>query len=200
MDTRALALMSVSSEWGISVAARLTHSHLVPSARDNATLWRPLDWRHSTVMNVVDGFLTATLLATAYDLVCSLREDCRGSTREEYWKRISLMIRELLVLYVCSTFTSDSLSDVAFEETLGEAFNNPMLGPDRRSQFHLARSAVSRIGRDWILFQRQGPKVWGPMVSEEELKQMHVAYQPVLRSLLMDGMPYPHMASRDREW
>ena len=85
-DTRALALMSVSSEWGISVAARLTHRLLMPPALeslDDATPWRQLDWRHWTVMNVVDGFLTATLLATAYDLVMSLTEDLRGSNCEE---------------------------------------------------------------------------------------------------------------------
>ena len=45
------------------------------------------------------------------------------------------MIRELLVLYVCSTSTSDSLSDVAFEEALKEAFNTPMLGPEDAHDF-----------------------------------------------------------------
>jgi len=168
--------MSVSSEWGISVAARLTHRLLMPPALDDATPWRQLDWRHWTVMNVVDGFLTATLLATAYDLVFALRADAQESIEGPvYWKSIALMVRDLLILYVCATSTSDS--EAAFEDALAKAFDCPMLGPQRRGQFHMARAAASRIGRDWISFQRQGPKVWGAMVNEEELKQMFVAYE-----------------------
>lgn len=179
VDTRTLAAASVSSEWGIAMAARLMHSLLMPPALRAAPDGRQLDWRHSEVINLVTGCLTVKLLATAYDLVFSLRADAwESDDGEECWGRIALIIRDLLVLYVCSTSTSDSLSDVAFEDALVEAFNCPMLGwgPERRGQFHMARAAASRIGRDWISFQRQGPTVWGAMVTEEELKQMSFAY------------------------
>lgn len=98
-------------------------------------------------------------------------------------KRILLVIRELLVVLICCSngswscqgavteFPVTALSVVGCEIALERAFQH-QLTPEIRSQFHLARSACARMGRDQDLFYRHAPKVHDADVTEEELRSV----------------------------
>ena len=116
--------------------------------------------------------LSAERAAQAYDKAREVRKDCPPKL-EEVGKNAALVVREVLVLCICCS--AGSLSDVGFESALEQAFGR-QLGPELRSQLHLARSAICRIGRDRVLFERQAPKVYGPTVTPEELNQLFPAY------------------------
>ena len=116
--------------------------------------------------------MSAEQVAQAYDKAREVRKDCPPKL-EELGKNAALVVREVLVLQICCS--AGSLTDVAFETALEQAFGR-QLGPELRSQLHLARSAICRIGRDRVLFERQAPKVYGPTVTPEELNQLFPTY------------------------
>ena len=113
--------------------------------------------------------LTPERAATAYCKAREVRKDCPLKL-EELVKNAALVVREVLVLLICSAATK-KMSDVAFEYFLEQAFGKP-LEAELRSQLHLARAAVCRIGRDRYLFERQAPKIYGESVTPEELSQL----------------------------
>ena len=122
--------------------------------------------------NLLREPLTATRAAEAYDKARDVRKDCPPKW-EETGKTAALVVREVLVLLLCSG--PGELSDVGFESALETAFKR-QLGPELRSQMHLARNAICRIGRDRVLFERQAPKVYGSSVTTEELNALFPAY------------------------
>ena len=98
--------------------------------------------------------LSAERAAQACDLAREVRKECREKL-EEPCKNAALVVREVLVLQICCS--AGSPSGVGFEFALEQAFGR-QLGPELRSQLHLARSAICRIGWDRLLFERQAPK------------------------------------------
>ncbi len=63
---------------------------------------------------------------------------------EELGKFACLAVREVVVLTICLTI--GPMTDLRFERAIEGAFCRP-LGPELRSQLHLARSAVCRLGQ-----------------------------------------------------
>jgi hypothetical protein len=132
---------------------------------------------------------------------CAVRNGFRLLAVDEIAKRATLVTRELMVLSVCtcndswycqssvSAFPAGALSDVGFEIALERAFQhqlsatgNASLSAEMRSQLHLARRSIARIGGDWELFARHAPKVYGADVSEEELQGVWPLYARVASS------------------
>ena len=110
--------------------------------------------------------LNSERAAQAYDKAWAVRKDCSQESQqgrvEAVGRSTALVVRELLVLCIC--LHGGSLSNVGFESALEQAFGGRRspLSPQLRSQLHLARSAICRIGRDRGLFDRQAPKIWCP--------------------------------------
>ena len=66
------------------------------------------------------------------------------------------------------------MSDIGFESALEEAFQR-QLGPELRSQLHLARSGICRLSRDRTVFERAAPKIFRSTPSAEELQALFAA-------------------------
>ena len=79
-------------------------------------------------------------------------EDC-----EEALKFAALAVRELLVLVICC-FAGYVMNDVRFEAALEETFGRT-LGPELRSQLHLARNAIVRLAGSRTAFERAVPEI-----------------------------------------
>jgi hypothetical protein len=132
-------------------------------------------------INNLEEPLSAERAAQAYDKAREVRQSCGhdcppgpAKELEELGKAAALVVREVLVLEICCR--AGSLSDVAFEAALEQAFQRQLL-PELRSQLHGARSAICRMGRDRFLFERQArEKVYGPEVTAAELNELFPAY------------------------
>ena len=138
----------------------------------------------------------------AYHTMRNLRKQQFGLLAvDEIAKSATLVTSELMVLSVCtcndswycqssvSAFPAGALSDVGFEIALERAFQhqlsatgNASLSFEMRSQLNGARRSIARIGRDWELFARHAPKVYGADVSEEELQGVWPLYARVASS------------------
>ncbi len=106
------------------------------------------------------------------------RERCarparRVARREELLKFAALATREVLVLSLCAA--KASMSDIGFESAPEHAFDR-RLGPELRSQLHLVRSAICRLGRDRSVFERAAPKIFKSKPSSEELQALFTAH------------------------
>ena len=77
-----------------------------------------------------------------------------------------LAVREALVLEIC--YAAGTLSDVGFESAMEQAFRR-QLGPELRSQLHLARSAICRLGRDRGNFMRTAPRIFNGALGDQEM-------------------------------
>ena len=101
-----------------------------------------------------------------------------------------------IVNHQCLRFQLEPL-DVGFEIALERAFQH-QLSAEMRSQLHLGRSSIARIGRDWELFARQAPKVYDAPVSEEELRSVWPLYSRVVgftvTGRFVDGKRSSHLA------
>ena len=111
--------------------------------------------------------------AEAYDKAREVRKDCLPPQLEELGKNVLKAVREVLVLLICCG--AGKLSEVGFRSALEQAFGR-MLDIEHISQMELARSAICRLGRDRVLFERQAPKVFGPTVTPAELNQLFAVY------------------------
>ena len=166
----------------LSTVPPLGSGSAVPAARQAYKLLRKAarefkkkgidDAKLIAAMEKLDLPITNAACAEAYDCAREVRKDSPLSL-EELAKNTALVVREVLVLQICTSF--GSLSDVSFECALEHAFGRE-LGPQLRSQMHLARSAICRIGRDRVLFERQAPKIYGPEITTEELSELFLAY------------------------
>ncbi len=116
--------------------------------------------------------LSAQITSQAYNLVREVRKSCAPSC-EELAKFAALATREVLVLHICCT--SGSMSDIGFETALEHAFER-QLGPEFRSQLHLARSAICRLGRNRTVFERAAPKIFSSTLSSEESQALFTAH------------------------
>lgn len=117
--------------------------------------------------------LTPQRAATAYLKAREVRKDCPPKL-EELGKDTALVVREVLVLLICCGAT-EQMSNVAFEYFLEQAFDME-LGPELRSQLHLGRSAICRMGRDRITFERKAAKIFGKDATPEQLSQLWPAH------------------------
>ena len=99
---------------------------------------------------------TALPGAQAYDFVREIRKSCSGAC-EAPAKLAALVVRETLILHLCCS--GGIMTDIGFENALETAFGRK-LGPELRSQLHLARSAICRLGRDVTILNRAAPKIF----------------------------------------
>ena len=67
------------------------------------------------------------------------------------------------------------MSDIGFESALEHAFER-QLGPEFRSQLHLARSAICKLGRSRTVFERAAPKIYSSTLNPEELQTLFTVY------------------------
>ncbi len=133
---------------------------------------------------------TPQLAAEAYDLVREVRKRsvpsshrCSCEDCEEALKFAALAVRELLVLVICC-FAGYMMSDVRFEAALEEAFGRT-LGPELRSQLHLARSAIVRLAGGLAEFERAAPKIFSSSTlsaENEKSDALFSTYQQCSRS------------------
>ena len=123
--------------------------------------------------------LSAQVAAQAYDLGREVRKGCAPSC-EELAKFASLATRKVLILGLCAT--AGSMSDIGFESAPEHAFAR-QLGPELRSQLHLARSAICRLGRDRNAFDKAAQQIFSSTLSWEELQAMFTAYAGACRSI-----------------
>ena len=117
--------------------------------------------------------LTAQPAAKAYDFVREIRKGC-GPICEDLGKFAALAVRDTLVLHICCSV--GSMSDIGFDSALENAFER-QLSPELRSQLHLARSAICRLGRDFYVFARAAPKIFSSQLTQEELNAVFRAYE-----------------------
>ena len=79
---------------------------------------------------------------------------------EEQWKWAALAVREAMVLQICAPF--EILGEIRFEAIVSELFQDLVARPEdlqrTRSQLLLARSAILRLGRRGLAFQKAAPR------------------------------------------
>ena len=127
---------------------------------------------------VVDVCLHARLVeanrctAQAYDRVREIRKGCSPAC-QDLAKFAALAVRETLILQICCFV--GTMSDTGFECALATAFNR-QIGPELRSQLHLARNAICRLGRDVTVFHRAAPKKFSSQLHPDELNALFIAY------------------------
>ena len=124
--------------------------------------------------------MAAQTLAQAYDLVRDVRKNCRGEDCEELGKFAQLAVREVLILQMCSP--GGWLSDIGFENILEKVFVR-QLCPEVRSQMHMARNAICRLGRDRMVFDRAAPKIPTSALPHVEMEALFAAYVECTNSL-----------------
>ena len=139
---------------------------------DAAKLQLALDLLHEPLLErPVQPLLSAQIAAQAYNIVRDVRKSCAPSC-QELGKFAALAMRECLVLHICN---SGSMSDIGFESALEHAFEK-QLGPEFRSQLHLTRSAICRLGRSRTVFERTAPKIYSSTLNPEELQALFTVH------------------------
>ena len=101
---------------------------------------------------------------------------------EELGKFACLAVREVLVLTICLTI--GPMSDLQFEQAIEGAFGRP-LGPELRSQLHLSRSAVCRLGQNPEVCARALPKIFSSTLQPDEMNVAFLEYQRCSNYVLM---------------
>ena len=122
---------------------------------------------------------TALPGAQAYDFVREIRKSCSGAC-EAPAKLAALVVRETLILHLCCS--GGTMTDIGFENALETAFGRK-LGPELRSQLHLARSAICRLGRDVTVFQRAAPKIFGSQLQPDDVMELFISYSVCTHSI-----------------
>ena len=121
---------------------------------------------------------SAQRFAKAYTIVSEVRRVALPSY-EEHCKFAVLAVREVAILEIASAHPDRcmwlSLTDAGFELNLRTAFGN-RCSPERRNQLYLTRSAICRLGRDRMVFNRAAPKMWSRTLFEDDLDLLHVSY------------------------
>ena len=115
---------------------------------------------------------TTLPVAQAYDFVQEIRKACSPSC-QSLAKFAALAVRETLILQMCCSV--GTMTDIGFEHALETAFGR-QLGPEMRSQLHLARSAICRLGRDVTILHRAAPKIFSSPLQTDELNALFIAY------------------------
>ena len=93
---------------------------------------------------------------------------------EELGKFACLAVREVLVLTIC--LTTGPKTDLRFEQAIEGAFGRP-LGPELRSELHLSRSAVCRLGQNPEVCARALPKIFSSTLQPDEMNAAFQEYQ-----------------------
>ena len=116
-------------------------------------------------------------MALAYNEARDFRKQCPRNV-QALAKHACLVVREALLLTVCLEAPEGLLSDVGFEQALEKTFMRPVKA-DMRAQCHLARSAICRMGRNRVIFDRQAPRIYGDTITAHELEALFDAYSEV---------------------
>jgi len=143
-------------------ASRLTASGVTPQA--------------ASALNRAQELLSPPVvtrrIAQAYDDIRAMCKDLPLDC-EETGKVAALAVREALVLQICCT--AGSLRDVGFKYALEQAFGRQPR-PEVRSQLHLTRAAICRLGRDRDNFMRSAPKIFNGALGDQEMTELYQAY------------------------
>ena len=83
-------------------------------------------------------------------------------------------MREVLVLTFC--LATGPMTDLRLEQAIEGAFGRP-LGPELRSQLHLARSALCRLGQNPEVCARALPKIFSSALQPDEMNAVIQEYQ-----------------------
>ena len=116
-------------------------------------------------------------MALAYNEARDFRKQCPRNV-QALAKHACLVVREALLLTVCLEAPEGLLSDVGFEHALEKTCKRPVMA-EMRSQCHLARSAICRMGRNRDIFDRQAPKIYGHALTAHELDALFDVYSEV---------------------
>ena len=104
-------------------------------------------------------------------------------SRQEASKFAALAVRELFVLLLCST---RAMSDIGYEAAVEAAYgrHGRALSPELRSQFHLCRSAICRLGRDLAVLEKAAPKIFNTDLTDHEMQALRDIYARVAANQL----------------
>ena len=130
------------------------------------------DGAHICVAGRPTVHISLQTLALAYPIAL---EERVAPGKEELGKHACLCLRELIVLFTLA-LSPGPLSDIGFEAALATALAPTQLDACRRSQMHLCRSAIRRLGRDRVQYDHLAPHLW-PMSSGEQRLLLFVAYE-----------------------
>ena len=125
-------------EAGVTVAATLARKAVLVAAEQLGREGSSDADKLERARALLQPPLGAVIAAQAYDLAREVRQACAPSW-EVLLKFAALAARVVVVLSLCGA--RGSMSDIGFESALEEAFER-QLGPELRSQLHLARSAI----------------------------------------------------------
>ncbi len=95
---------------------------------------------------------------------------------EDLAKFACLAVREVLVLTICPN--TGPMTDVRFEQAMEGAFGREF-EPELRSQLHLVRSALCRLGQNFRFFERAAPNIFRCSTLEPDV--MHAVFQAYRR-------------------
>jgi len=161
------------------VAATLARKAVLAACQQLGRQGAPDAEKLQRALDLLGPPFAAQSVAQTYDLVREVRKGCAPNC-DELPKFASLATREVLILGLCAT--AGSMSDIGFESALEHAFAR-QLGPEVRSQLHLTRSAICRLGRDRNVFDKPAPKTFSSTLSWEELQAMFTAYAGACHSI-----------------
>ena len=117
--------------------------------------------------------------AQAYDCVLEIRKGCSPAC-QDLAKFAAMAVRETFILQICCSVST--MNDMGFECALATAFNR-QISPELRSQLHLARSAICRLGRDVTMFYRAAPKIFSSQLHPDQLNALFIAYSECTDSI-----------------
>ncbi len=120
---------------------------------------------------------------------------------------VDFALREALILQICAPI--GRLTDIGFEAIIHDLFGESsrscrMMCPSalnrRKSEMHLARGAIGRLGREWDVFEKAAPKLFSFEGKPDEFKldtslRLWPAYKAV-----SEGMNIPLPDGQLREW
>jgi len=135
-----------------------------------------------------DSRLSVKQTATAYDIVKQIRQRIGAGQwieLEKVAKDAAKVVREALVLQ-CITATS-STNTRAFEAALTLAFGR-IIDAMTLSQMYLSRSAIARLGKDKVEFDKAAVLIFQRQLSDEQRTLMFEAYNAAgLRSIVKEA-------------
>ena len=130
--------------------------------------------------------LSAQNVAMCYDRVRAVHADVSALSAgsRAMTNDATRAVREVLILGVCCS--ANRLSDQDFDSALQEAFRRH-LDPPLRSQMHLARTAIYRVGTRPATFSDRVPRLWSGPFSTREMYALWYAYCGAARRQVMQS-------------
>lgn len=123
--------------------------------------------------------VTELNIAEAYNLLRDARKTA-PQLCEDQCKAASMALRELLFVHICSC--RGAMTPIAFEYALEHAFQG-QLSSELRSQVHLARSAICRLGASEANFRIEFQKCFATQLTSQEATALYGVYATAASSI-----------------